>query len=230
MPATSARNRPLARYKRRSKKVYKSKSACCSVSAVKRVVQRMAETKASITVGTEVSTNSLTSPTTSHVIALNSLVFGTQSYARIGTRIRPRYLNVRGAVHANSEPNQIVKIMVVEHDVAADPLTELLENNSGDIAPASADFSATYARANTTKFRVLATKNLRLSYASAYWVTREFNLNMKLSGTMHYDLGETVPAKRQISLIWFNRQSNNDETTGVNVEMTYNAKFYYQDM
>jgi len=197
---------------------------------VRAVIQKVAETKNTITYGTEISTGSLTSPTASHLVPVNNITLGTQQFARNGVKIQPKFLNIRGAVHLNAEPTQFCRMLVIEHDVTDDPLSELLENNSGDFAPAATDFSAIYARINTTKFRVLANKVIKMSVALGYYTTQRFNINVKLGGNMYFDTGETIPAKRQISFIWFNRRADNDESVGTTCEMTYNAKFYYQDL
>jgi len=213
-------------------KVYRvrRKAATKTAAVVKQVVSRMAETKATIISGKEISTSSLTSPTTAQIVALNTLSQGSPASSRVGTKVTPKYLDVRGSVHLNADPTQVVKIMIIEHDIGSDPLSELLENNSGDLAPAGEDLSAIYARINTTKFKVLASRVMTLGQSIGYYGTKLFHMNVKLSGQMYYDHNEVIPHKRQISLIWFNRQAPNDETTGVNVEFTYNSKFYYQDL
>jgi hypothetical protein len=190
----------------------------------------MAETKATVISGKEISTSSLTSPTASHVIALNQISQGIDAHNRTGTKITPKFLDVRGSIHLNADPTQLVKVMIVEHETTRDPLTELLEDNAGDIAPAGADVSVMYARVNTTNFRVLGQRVFHVGQSIGYYGTKLFHFNIKLKGQMYYDQGGAIPAKRQISLIWFNRQSGNDESIGVNCEFTYNSKFYYQDM
>jgi len=197
---------------------------------VRAVIQKVAETKSMIIYDTEITTNTLSSPTANHVVKLNAIGTGANVYNRVGTKISPKWLNVRGSFFTAADPNQTLRLMVVEHDLDSDPLTELLEVNSGAIGPPGNDYSAIYARINTTKFKVLATKTMTFGYTAGSLPCKLFNFTIKLGGAMHFEIGDTTPSKRTISLVWYNRRSDNDESTGSNGELSYNSKFYYQDM
>lgn len=198
---------------------------------VRAVIQKVAETRSSITVGTEVTSSSLTSPTTSNAIVLNSVPLGTAIANRVGNVIQPKYIDLRGSVHmAPSDSTTTARMLVIEHNVTDDPLSTLLETNTGDFGPPAQDFSSMFSRINTTKYRVLATKVIKLGNANGYFNTQMFHFNIKLSGKMFFEIGDNVPDKRQITFIWWNRRTDNDEGLGTSMECTYNSKFYYQDI
>lgn len=199
--------------------------------AVRQVINRIAETKTSIVTGTEVTSTTLVSPTSSTLVPLNSIATASGQSNRTGVKITPKFLNVRGAVHMDPSTSTLhARVLVLQHDVGDDPLSTLFENNSGAFAPAGADYSAMFARLNTTKYRILAQRNLRLGNGTGYYNCMPFNINIKLSGNMYYEIGSTIPSKRQLTLIWFARRTDNDESLGTNFEVSYNSKFYYQDM
>ena len=47
---------------------------------------------------------------------------------------------------------------------------------------------------------------------------------------MYFEQAGTIPSRRKLSFIFYNRRADNDETLGTTCEVTYNSKFYYTDM
>lgn len=87
---------------------------------------------------------------------------------------------------------------------------------------------------NNHKYKVLATRVLKTgtvsNTANDFGAVAMFNMKVPLKGKMVFDDGEVFPQKRMLSLIVFGRRANNDDTTGLTFELTFNSKFYYKDM
>lgn len=217
-----------------NRKYYKKKTQAASFDVrVKRVLAKQAETKFNIVAQTEsgVYGSTLTSPT--NFTYLNALNEGFTENQRVGNKVRPFLLNVRGSVQSNSLKPILTKIFVLETNVANDPRSDLLEDNTGNFSPASTDLEAIYQRINTTKFKVLKTLVLKTgtyaNYVGDYGGTKLFNFNVKLNGTYEYEDGETTPNKRALIIFPIFREAQNDTTTGETVEFTFNSKLYYKD-
>lgn len=203
-------------------------------SAVKRVLAKQAETKFNIVKKTEstVYGTTLTSPANwDHLNALNE---GFTENQRVGNQVRPMMVNIRGHVQSNSLKPIVCKIFLIEMNVANDPRTDLLEDNTGSYSPASTDLEAIYARINTTKYRVLKTIMLKTgtyaNHVGDYGGTQMFNETIKLNGVYDYEDGVAQCNKRSLILMPMFREAQNDTTTGEVVEFTFNSKFYYKDI
>lgn len=202
---------------------------------VKAVVNKQAETKFNIKSATETTAygNTLTSPT--NYAYLNSLNEGFTENQRVGNKIIPMLLNIRGSIQSNSLKPIISRILIVETNVANDPRNDLLEDNTGSVNPATSDLYAISARINTTKYRVLKQIVLKTgtyaNHVGDFGGTQLFNETIKLSGVMEYEDGQTACNKRAICLVPIFREAQNDPgISGSEVELTWNSKFYYKDM
>jgi len=212
-----------------AKKPYKKKTSPVFARKVKAILNKEVEMKSSIVTVTEQSLNTLTSPAS--VVILNTIAQGTTQAARTGNKISPKFLNVRGSVHVNpSDTAQYVRLMIIQAVNDADGLTDLLELNNATYGPAGTDVAAIYGRLNTTKYRLLATRTFKIGYTNNFHGSHLFNMNIKLSGNMYYDQGSNTPHNRKIFFVGINRRSDNDESLGTNLELTFNSKFYYHDM
>lgn len=199
------------------------------VRAVKSVLNREVEMKNTIVTGTELTLSTLTSPASIYV--LNTVSQGTNQATRTGNRISPKFLNVRGSLHIQpSDSAQYVRLMVIQSTNDSDGLTDLLETNNSTYGPAGTDVASIYGRLNTTKYRLLASRLCKVGFTNNFYGSYLFNMNMKLSGNMYYDQGSNIPHNRKIFFVVINRRSDNDESTGTNCELTFNSKFYFQDM
>ena len=220
--------------RRPARKYYRKRTQVRSfASAVKRVLAKQAETKFNIVSQTETGVygNTLTSPT--NYTYLNSLNEGFTENQRVGNKVKPMMVNIRGSIQSNSLKPIITKIFVLETNVANDPREDLLENNAGNYRPASTDLEAIYARINTAKFKVLRTILLKTgtyaNHVGDFGGTQLFNETIKLKGTYEYEDGETACNKRALILLPIFREAQNDEITGETVEFTFNSKLYYKD-
>lgn len=145
-----------------TKKMYKSrvsrKPKTSIYKAVKQVLQKNAETKASIVTATESFLSTLSSPQATNSIVLNNVANGSTNATRTGVKINAKFLNVRGAVFFPTDAVAIyTKIFIIMCNENDDPINDLLETNSAVFGAAGNDFSAIYARVNTTKYRILGT-------------------------------------------------------------------------
>lgn len=231
MPArrstTSTRRAPARKY-------YKKRTQKGSfASAVKRVLAKQAETKFNIVARTEstVYGTTLTSPT--NFTYLNSLNEGFTENQRVGNKVRPMMVNIRGSIQSNSLKPIISKIILLETNVANDPRLDLLEDNGGNFNPATTDLAAVYARINTAKYKILKTLTIKTgTYANHngdYGGTQLFNFTCKLNGVYEYEDGQTACNKRSLILIPIFREAQNDTSGGEQVEFTFNSKLYYKD-
>ena len=202
------------------------------VNTVKKVVKSQAETKSRVLAVTEATDNTITNPTGWH--ALNTVAQGTDKENRTGNMITPTWLDVRGQVQSSYQDATYYRVIVFEKNIQSNPLTDLLEDDSGNFAPASGDLKAIYARINTAKFRILGSRVLKLGTQSNTANDRNsvqmFHMKMKLGGKMFFDEGQVNPQRRQIGLLVIGRRANNDDTAGHAFELTFNSKFYYKDM
>lgn len=198
---------------------------------VKAVINKTSETKNSVFVGTEIASSTLTSPATYH--NLNTLYQGTDKQNRIGQSVNGMLMDIRGSIMSPHQTPIFHKIFVLEKNFQSDPLVDMLEDNTGNFAPAGQDLSAIYARINTHKYRVLGTKVLKTgslsSSANGANAAQLFNMTVKTPGKYDFDDNVNNPQKRQIVLLMISRRADNDETLGSSVELTYNCKWYFKD-
>lgn len=200
-------------------------------SQIMKVVKSMAETKAQITSGTERNLGTtLNSPNDWY--SLNNIAKGTESHNRVGDKINPTFLDVRGSVMANANKQMYHKVMILSMNKQSDPLTDLLEDTTGAYAPATEDLQAIYARVNTSKYQVLGSRVMKTGTSNggnSEELTKLFHFKIPLKGVMEYQEDESICQKRRVIIIGFSREAGNDTTLGENVEWTYNAKFYFKD-
>jgi len=214
------------RYKR---KTIKSKTNQSFASRVQAVLKKQVETKFSIIGFTEASINTLSSPSTTY--ALNNLGQGSSISTRIGSKVKAQYIDVRGHVHtADGNASQYVRVLLLSAALGDDGLTDLVETNTGATGPAGLDVSAIYARINTSKYRVLGERILKLGPSLNSYGTKFFHFKKKLNMSLMYDQGSNVPERNKIFMVVFPRRADNDESLGTTSELTFNSKFYYTDM
>jgi len=200
---------------------------------VKKEILKTAESKAKILHNTEFNNGStLTSPTA--VIDLNWLAEGPEEDQRIGNMVQPSRIDLRGCIKSNHHSAMYHKIMVLEMNYQSNPLDDLLEDNTGNYAPATQDLSAIFARINTTKYKVLATRTLKTGLVSNqtddFGGVAMYHINLPLKGKIYYEDALSFPQKRRIVMMCISREANNDTALGHTVELTYNSKFYYKDV
>lgn len=152
---------------------------------------------------------------------------------RVGHKINPVGLDIRGHVSSqNQSTSTIVKVMVVRYkDMLANPVTDLLETNAGNVSVASNDISKMYRRINTDAFDVLSSKYLNLTPQTAGSnTTKMFRMWIplkRLRQLIYEGAGATGPSYNDINIIVFGADAQNDTT--LQYELSYNCTFYYKD-
>ena len=214
------------------RKPYKKATTASFAKKVRAVVAKVAETKSHIVVQNETTVSSLTSPQfATNNFTLNSIPQGDGINERVGNKITATFLNVRGLMHlASDAATQWFRIYVIEHDLNDQFPSDGLESDLGTFTPPTMDISAIYGRVNTTRYRVLATKLVKMGHTNGFHGSQMFNFNIKLKGNMYFEQLGGVPSKRKISLVVYNRRADNDEVLGTTCEFTFNSKFYFQEM
>ena len=220
---------------RKPRKYYKKRTTKGSFdAAVKRVLAKQAETKFNIVSRTEsaVYGGTLTSP--ANFTYLNSLNEGFTENQRVGNKVRPMMVNIRGSIQSNSLKPIITKVYLLETNVSNDPRLDLLEDNGGNFSPASTDLAAIYARINTAKYKILKTMTIKTgtyaNHVGDFGGTQLFNETIKLNGVYEYEDGETACNKRALILLPIFREAQNDTSSDEVVEFTFNSKLYYKDI
>lgn len=199
---------------------------------VKKEIMKAAETKAQLTIHTEASLGTtLTSP--NNWYSLNNLDKGTQSNQRVGDKVSPTFLDVRGSLISNANKQMYHKVMILSMNKQSDPLLDLLEDTSGAFAPAGTNLSAIYARLNTAKYQVLGSRVLKTGTANGLnseQLTQMFHFKIPMKGVVEFAEDSNQAQKRRVIIIGFSREAGNDTTLGEAVEWTFNAKYYYKDL
>lgn len=217
--------------RRTKKNVSKSKAM---EAIAKRVMLQNTETKYLVLNSTESTGmgSTVTSPATSY--GLNSLANGDEENQLDGLKVVGKMLDIRGSLYTAHQFPIYHKIFVIQFDKQSNPLDDLLEDNGGAFAPAAQDLSAIYARVNTKKFRVLATRVIKTgsqsSTANDVNAAKLFHMTIKTPGVFQYDESSTAPVKRRIAMLMISRRGDNDATLGEAIEWSWNSKWYYKDI
>lgn len=225
------RKKRTTKYVRRGNKGVASKNF---EAAVKKVVLKNTETKYLMLSSTESTGmgSTVTSPATSY--GLNSLSNGDEENQLDGLKVQGMMLDIRGSLYTAHQFPIYHKIYVLQFDKQSSPLSDLLEDNSGAFAPAAQDLSAIYARVNTHKYRVLATRLIKTgtqsSTANDANAAKLFQMTIKTPGLYEYDESSTAPTKKRIAMLMISRRADNDATLGEAIEWTWNSKWYYKDI
>lgn len=225
---------PFPKKKRTTKYVRKGNKGVRTPikTIVKKEIMKQAETKAQLTVHTEANLGTtLSSP--NNWYSLNNINKGTESHQRVGNKINPTFLDVRGSLMANVNKQVYHKVMIISMNKQSDPLLDLLEDNAGAYSAAGQNLSAIYARINTAKYQVLGTRVLKTGTSNggnSEQLTQMFHFKIPMKGMTEFQEDENVAQKRRIIILAFSREAGNDTTLGEAVEWTFNSKFYYKDM
>jgi len=199
-------------------------------SIAKKAVMKVTETKKHSLEKTEVvlSTNggvSVESPL--------QLATGSGHGTRIGHKVNPIGLDIRGHIFVTGGVNMIAKVMVVRiKDYLATLPGELLETNSGNVTASSNDISKMYRRINADSFEVLSSKYITLvPNFTAGPQTKMFRMwiPLKKLRTLTYEgTAATTPNRNDLAIIVYAADAAND-SGGSNYELSYNSTFYYKD-
>lgn len=201
-------------------------------TAIKKEILKATETKHQLVTHTADTSFGTTLTSPANWYSLNNINKGTESNERVGNQVTSSFLDVRGSLLAKGNLQQYHKVMVISMNKQSDPLTDLLENNTGSYSAATTRLEAIYARINTAKYRVLATRVMKTGTSNggnSEQLTQMFHMKIPLKGVMEFQEDESVCQKRRIAIIAFSRDADN--TVGsVAVEWTFNSKLYYKDL
>lgn len=205
------------------------------MKAIKKLVSKMitkkAEPKALITWTQEQTINTYTSPdSTLHYPILDKPDQGVKFSERIGDRIEARYLDLRGHIINTNSTSIITRILVFWQHSQDNALSDCIEDSANSYTPVGQGLESIYARFNVSKYKLLADKRIQ-TLGGGIIQAKMFNIRIKLKNKkVRWDQGETNP-EDQLRLIYYSRRMDNDDnTTGLPVEITWNAKFGYTDL
>lgn len=162
--------------------------------------------------------------------SLVSIGTGNGQNGRDGHMLQPVGLDVRGHINTNVSNPCIYKVMaVLVKNNEADPATDFLETNTGNVDLTTGDVSTLYRRVNTDSYKVLASRLLKIGPETDQ--VRFFNMwiDMKKYRKFIYEgAGTSEPLNSRIHLIAFGRATGNDAFS-VTAELHYVSTFYFKD-
>jgi hypothetical protein len=122
---------------------------------------------------------------------------------------------------------------LLAQNAQSDPAVDLFENDTGQFGPASGDIKDIYARVNTNKYQILATRTVKTgtmsNTANDANSAQMFHIFKKCPMPLEFEIGGTNPQKKWVRLLVFSRRADNDSTLGEATELTFNSKMYYND-
>lgn len=223
---------PIKKFTGKLKKALPRKKPLTIRKVVRQEINKASETKYKIVSNTEFAYNTIGSP--SGFFSLNNITQGDTRNNRTGNAINPTFIDIRGQIQATHQEAIWYKIFLIEKNRQDDPTLDLFETDTGDVAGPSQDLRAIYQRMNNHKYKILKTRVLKTgtvsSTANDAGAVAMFHMKMPLKGKMVYDDAETNPEKRHLVLMVLGRRANNDDTLGLQFEVTFNSKFYFKDM
>lgn len=207
------------------KKGPKSKSSL--KSQIKRVVDATAETKKHSTEVNEVAVSTLNGFSSTNVV---SLAANTAQGGRIGHSVTGVGLDVRGHIFSNTSRPVYGKLMVIQFkNSAANPVDDLIENNTGNNSVSTLDMTSMWRRINTDSYRVLGQRMLKVG-PNRNDTTQMFKMYIPLKRKFTYEGGSAVePTWGKVRLVFWARTGESDGANET-VELHFNTTFYYKDL
>lgn len=153
---------------------------------------------------------------------------------RVGHKVNPIGIDIRGHIITQAQGSAtIARVMVVRlKDMAANPVTELLETNAGNVTASSNDISKMYRRLNTDSFEILSSKYINLTpNASGFNATRLFRMWVplrKIRQLTYEGAAATNPNRNDVAIIVYAADAAND-ASNLLYEVSYNSTFYFKD-
>jgi len=201
---------------------------------VNSIISKKAETKKYSQAHTEVNVNTVNSPLGANLFSPLTLQGGTNNFNRIGHKVSPVGIDIRGHFYNNtaSQQNFIKMVVFRKKNMAAAPLFDLLELNTGDAQVSNLSMQKMYSRFNTDDYQILKTKMFIMGNDTGAQETRMFKCWVPLKGQLTYEgNGNISPTYNDIQIIFYSSEADGDEgALGNNVELTFNSTFYFKDM
>lgn len=200
------------------------------VSKVKSIVNRASETKKHSYEVVERNLNTLTSPTTEDRPLF--LVQGVGNGMRVGHKVTSVGMDIRGHIqHTGNSGTIYTRIFVLrKKNMAAQPLSDLLEVPSGANIPPTGDMETMWRRVNTDSYQVLASRTLKVGTAQDGDNAKMFKMWVPYKGTFLYEGGSASPPKsNEIVIVAYSARADNDSAGSSGVEISFNSTYYYKD-
>jgi len=162
------------------------------------------------------------SATTGYFAELTAnLVKGTGSEnAYIGTKISPKYLQVRGTIMPGDAANY-VRIFLIQQKAANDPVIESIWDTSGSLSAPFAFLNRDY----TSTYRLLASRLIKVVDSSELEVHPfVISISAKKMTQMHFLTGENTPSYGPIWLC-----ACSDSTAAAHPNITFFSRLTYAD-
>lgn len=196
----------------------------------KRAVMKVSETKKH---SFEITESVISTNTGSHIGSPVQLAATPGHGGRVGHKVNPIGLDIRG--HLVAQPTTsaiIVRVMVVRYkDNGANLNAELLETNGGNVGINTNDISKMYRRINSDSFEVMASKYVNLvPLFNGGKTCKMFKLwvPLKKLRTLTYEgTAATTPRDNDLAIVVYGADADNDNA--FLYELSYNSTFYYKD-
>lgn len=202
-----------------------------ATAAARRVLMKASETKSNWVHVNEQNLSTLTG-----YIAYDPLVIteGSGVEERIGTEIMPTGLHIRGVVNNNGGSPNFVRILVVKSNTRQQvTLGDFFGAGTGlgqDISAVNG-LDRMYWPIHKNVHTVLYDKVMRLEKSSEVGKSRSFNKWLKLGGKIKFDGGGT--GSEQVTpryhIVYMAAETEDDTSTGQNVEVSALHRLFYKD-
>jgi len=167
-----------------------------------------------------------------------AIVQGSGRGDRVGNEVSALGLDIRGVLNNNSTTESIVRMLVVSSKGPTDPSLELFDTGStgstGGLATING-LDAMYWQLNTNDFKIHVDKLVRLAGSATGNAAQNVQFikeNISFPKTrIKYDGTVTGILNQSWSyhIIFIASDANDDTSTGTVAEVSYLAKFLYQD-
>lgn len=223
---------PVTRkYIRKPRRSMKRRPAATLASKVKKIINRTSETKKHSYEVIERNLNTLSSPTVEDKPLL--LVQGVGNGMRVGHKVTSTGLDVRGHVsHSGNSGTVYTRIFVLKKkNMAANPLSDLLEVTSGANNAPLGDMETMWRRVNTDSYQVLASRTIKVGTNQDGENAKMFKMWVPYKGTFLYEGGSaSSPKSNEIVIVAYSARADNDSAGSSGVEISFNSTFYYKDL
>ncbi|CAN0135924.1 unnamed protein product, partial [Heterosigma akashiwo] len=159
---------------------------------------------------------------------------GTGKEERIGTEIMPTGLHIKGVVNNNGASPNFVRIIVVKSNTRQNVTSgDFFAANTGVGQKITAinGLERMYWPIHKTVHNVLYDRVLRLEKNGDFGKSKLFNKFIKLKGKIKFD-GNCTGAEQltpRYHIVYMTAESEDDTSTGQNVEVSAMHRFFYKD-
>ena len=161
-------------------------------------------------------------------LVLNALVPGPLQSQRLGAKVSPVGVNLRGQIRSDNNSRGVAfRLLVIEKKNATISFTaDGLQLNDGDIALTNTGMGPIYNGVNLEKYKVHLDRQLNLTYNDQH---ASFNTYVPLSGTMKYDKQNTQSEGRELMAFMIPRDAAAVPAGTTLTRVTLIARFFFKD-